>query len=89
MIILLILAVSVVAGMLLRRIEWIGRFSDATGWTVFALLFVFGITIGMDSNLVSHFSELGVKAVLAAVAGVAGSVLFAWLFAKFIDRSGK
>lgn len=89
MIILLILALSVCAGLLLRRLDGLRRFSDATGWTVFALLFVFGITIGMDRNIVSRFSELGLKAMLASIAGVAGSILFAWLFAKFINRNGK
>lgn len=86
MIILLILAISVVAGRLLRRFDCIRVFSGATGWTVFALLFVFGITIGMDRNLVSHFVSLGMQALLVAVAGVVGSVLCAMLFSKLIKR---
>ncbi len=87
MLVLVILFIAVGAGWLLRRYPLVHKISDSSGWTVFILLFVFGITIGLDKTLMAHFSTLGMRAFAIAAAGVVGSILTAILFARIVRRT--
>lgn len=87
MLVLIILLMAIVAGWLLRRFTVVNKISDSSGWTVFLLLFVFGITIGLDENLMAGISSLGLQAVVMAVAGVVGSIVFSLLLTLVFKRS--
>ena len=80
MLILLLLVIS--CCMVLRHLE-----RTAT-WTVWTLIFVFGISLGSNKSVVADFAHFGFAAVVMAFAGVAGSVLAAWAIRGFIDRRG-
>ncbi len=88
MFILCLLIVSVGIGLLLRRVRGIAKVGKTAEWTIYLLLFVFGITIGGDSEIVANFASLGLKALVVAAAGVTGSVLLAWLLYKFAAKKG-
>lgn len=87
MVVLIILLVSVGVGLLLRRFPAVNKISESSGLTVFLLLFVFGITIGLDKKLMAGFSSLGLQAVAMAVAGVVGSIVFSLLIMRIFKRS--
>lgn len=88
MFILCLLILSVGAGIMLRRVRGIGKIEKTAGWTIYLLLFVFGITIGGNSDIVAHFASLGMMAFVVAAAGVAGSVLFAWILYRASVKKG-
>lgn len=84
--ILLILILSIGAGVLLRRVRQLRYLQYTSTWTVWALLLVFGFTLGSNEALVRDFPRLGLTAFCVAFAGVAGSVLAAWGIGRFLDR---
>ncbi len=84
-IILLLLLCSIIVGAMVGKsdkkniIEYIG---DKVSLTVLLLLFVFGVTIGGNAELMADIGRLGATAVAISSACIFGSVLFA----LFIDR---
>lgn len=86
MIILLILLLSVSAGIMLRKCRIIGHLGKTATLTVWLLIFVFGISLGSNKEIVSDFGHFGMTAVVVALMGVAGSVLAAWGLKSVIDK---
>lgn len=84
--ILLLLFISVGLGVLLRKIRQLHWLGHTSTWTVWALLLVFGFTLGCNEAIVRDFLHFGFTAFALAFAGVAGSVLFAWLVKMAIDK---
>ena len=73
--ILSVLAAGAVLGLLLRRISIVRRFGGALQYTVYAMLFVLGLSIGTNPGIMSRLGETGLQALLLASAGIAGSIL--------------
>lgn len=89
MLILLILAVSVFVGWLLRNVKVLARLEHTATWTVWLLIFVFGISLGSNEAIVNDFARFGLTAGAVAVAGVIGSVLAAWGVGYYMDKRRK
>ena len=73
--ILSVLAAGAVLGLLLRRISIVRRFGGALQYTVYAMLFVLGLSVGTNPGIMSRLGETGLQALLLASAGIAGSIL--------------
>lgn len=86
--ILILLAIGIGVGMLLR-----GRScAKATKWgiqiTVCLLLFVFGISIGSNHDLINNLYRFGWQALVIACLGVAGSIVAAWAAQRLFFKKG-
>lgn len=88
LIILILLSASAGLGYLLRNVRTVGKFSEAVQYTVFVMLFVFGVIVGSDGNLMSNLGKFSLQALLLAAAGTAGSVLAAYLLHRILSRKG-
>lgn len=85
--ILLALALGTCCGWLLRqRRRWLLWADRATGASVYLLLFVLGMSVGMNTAVVDALPALGMQAFWLSVSGVAGSLLFALLLNRWIFR---
>lgn len=84
--ILLILALSIGVGALLRNVRSMRYLRYTSMWTVWALLLVFGFTLGSNEDIVRDFPRFGLTAIVVALAGVVGSVLAAWAAKTIIDK---
>lgn len=89
MIVLLLLLISVSIGIMLRKYRIVRHLGKTAALTVWLLIFVFGITLGSNKEIVSDFGHLGITAVIVALMGVAGSVLAAWGLKSIIDKNRK
>lgn len=89
MFILLLLIVSVGAGMLLQNFRALRHLEFTASRTVWLLIFVFGISLGSNENIVRDFGRFGLSALVIAWAGVAGSVLLGWCVRRYIDKTGR
>lgn len=52
-------------------------------YTIFVLLFLLGITVGANPNIMDNLNTIGYDAVLITLAAVTGSVLCAWGVYRF------
>ena len=65
-------------GYLIRKAEWLTYLSKSITYTIWLLLFFFGLQVGANDLVVNNLDTLGVKALFIAVAGSLGSCVAAW-----------
>ena len=80
------LAAGVCAGFAWRRIKVLSHIGKAVSVTVFVMLFFLGVEIGADRQVLENISELGIRALVLALAGVAGSVLLSMVLYRALFR---
>ena len=54
---------------------------------IWVLLFLLGVEVGGNSDVINSLGSLGVEAFVLAVAGVCGSAVLSWLLYVFVLRS--
>ena len=82
--VLSILFCAIIAGAILLRMGFKLQMERALDITVFILIALFGLSIGQDDNLLHNASSIGWAALLIASLGMAGSVLFSWLYQRLL-----
>ena len=92
--IVLLLFAGIGAGYLLRNWSFVARLERGVSLTVWALLFVFGVTIGSNRELIVNFGRFGLRkstsSVYAMIAclGVAGSFAAVFVVRRYFFRKG-
>ena len=69
---------GIAAGYLLRNIGFLQKIGRPISYTILLLLFLLGISVGANQDIVNNLTTLGGQALLLALAGTAGSILAAW-----------
>lgn len=54
----------------------------------FAMLFIFGITIGANQSLLNNIGEFGIQAAILAICGVLGSLVASFIAYKLFIKKG-
>ncbi|WP_298613859.1 LysO family transporter [uncultured Odoribacter sp.] len=52
-------------------------------WAIFILLFLLGISVGVNDQIMDHLDTIGMDALLITFGAVTGSILCAWGIYKF------
>ena len=73
-----IMFAGIAAGYLLRKIELLQKIGKPISYTILLLLFLLGISVGANKDIVDNLATLGGQAFLLALAGKVGSVLAGW-----------
>ena len=73
-----IMFAGIAAGYLLRKIELLQKIGRPISYTILLLLFLLGISVGANKEIVDNLATLGSQAFLLALASTAGSVLAGW-----------
>ena len=74
------------AGYLMRNVRCLLGLQKSITWTIYFLLFVFGLQVGANELVVNNLDTLGLKALAIAVAGSLGSAVAALLVSKLAFR---
>ena len=77
---------GIVIGYFLRNISGVGKIHKPIFITVILLLFMLGLSIGMNRLIIENLSSLGWQAMLLAIGGTAGSVLLSTLCYQLFFR---
>lgn len=82
------MCLGLVVGYLFRKlnIQFLNRLILTLIW---ALLFLLGLEVGMNDNVVSKFASLGLEAAIIAVAATLGSIIAAKLLWGKTPKSNK
>lgn len=87
-IVLLFMFAGIVTGYLLRK--WKFTFVNRLILTlIWLLLFLLGVEVGVNENVVKNFANLGFEAMLIAVFATLGSITGAWLLWLNISKQHK
>ena len=87
-IILGLLGLGISVGYLCRHVPAFKGLEHSISYTIFAMLFIFGITIGANQSLLNNIGEFGIQAAILAICGVlkSGSIFIAYKL--FIKKGG-
>jgi len=89
-IILGLMTAGMVIGAILRHNEKIiKRVNVLVTWSIFALLFLLGIAVGLNDELVKNLDSLGVHALVITIASILGSVILSWIVYHYFFRNHK
>ena len=56
---------------------------------IWALLFILGIEVGTNPNIIGGLQNLGVEALVLTIGGSVGSVLASWWLWNHVSKGGK
>lgn len=66
-----------------------GKLSKLQFGSLLLLLFIMGVNIGVNEDVINGFYKLGFQAVVLAVFSIAFSIMFVKLVSGFVQRGGK
>ena len=88
--VLLILALGIGVGYLIREkenwIKWNDRF---TTWSIYLLLFLLGISVGLNDKIMNNLDTIGVKALYLTLGAVGGSIILALIVYRLFFKEEK
>ena len=79
---------GIAIGYLTRKISWLGYLQKSITYTIWLLLFFFGLQVGANELVVSNLDVLGLKALAIAAAGSLGSCIAAWMLCRTVFKRG-
>lgn len=88
--ILMLMSAGILIGFFLRgRQRIVFVIEKATGFAIYILLFLLGISVGTNDRVLSNFGMIGFNAIIIALSSVAGSILFSFILYKVIFNRDK
>ena len=75
-------------GYLCRHVPAFKGLEHSISYTIFAMLFIFGITIGANQSLLNNIGEFGIQAAILAICGVLGSLVASFIAYKLFIKKG-
>lgn len=86
----LCMGVGALLGFLIRKrrvlLIWVER---TTLITIFVLLFLMGVAIGNNTEVMYELGNVGITALYITIASVTGSVIVAWFLYRVWSKIGK
>lgn len=58
-------------------------------YAIFLLLFLLGITVGANADVMNNLNSIGLEALIITLAAISGSILCAWAVYRFFFISTK
>lgn len=84
-----ILFSGIFIGYITRRFPFWEKINRPITYTIYLLLFLLGISVGHNPQIMDNLATLGMQAFLLSVAGTLGSLCFAWLVYRFVFQRRK
>lgn len=85
--VILFFVVGILLGHALRHRSKIIALADSlTMWTIYLLLFVLGVSVGINRQILQNIGSLGFQAAVLAAAAIVGSVLASQLVRLGLGR---
>ena len=83
-----------VAGMIIGAIlndkkRFIFIIDKLVNWAIYALLFLLGISVGLNKTIINHLDNIGLKSLAITFGAVLGSILFALITYKIFFKKTK
>jgi uncharacterized membrane protein YbjE (DUF340 family) len=86
-VILIVLTGGIVLGFLMRNHERMIRTADRImNWTIYLLLFLLGLSVGVNETIIRNIHTIGVRALILTAGAIVGSVIVSYIVSRFFFR---
>lgn len=89
LVVVLMMLGGILCGYLLRKQRVRIQVQQLTTVLIWALLFLLGLNIGSNEQVINSLGSLGLEALLITVFATTGSLIAAWLLWKHVNRQAK
>lgn len=78
--VLAIMTAGIFLGWLLHhKKQFLKIVSYTTNWAIYLLLFLLGLSVGTNEEILDNFDKIGVQSIIITLFAVVGSILVSWL----------
>ncbi|MFC2151334.1 LysO family transporter [Bacteroidota bacterium] len=78
--VLSIMTAGILIGWLVHNKEkFLKIISQLTNWAIYLLLFLLGLSVGTNQEILNNFDKIGLQSIIITVFAVSGSILISWL----------
>ncbi len=87
-IVLVIMVVGIGLGVLLKKHPKIIKTAEyLTNWAIYLLLFLLGVSVGLNDDIIKNFENIGLQAALISVTSIIGSIFLGWFIYTFLFKN--
>lgn len=83
-----IMLTGVTIGYLFRNIPFLHHTEKTISYTIVFLLFILGLSIGSNEQIIGNLATFGWQAAILAVSATCGSILASWMVLKLFFKKG-
>ncbi len=77
--IIIIMIVGIALGFLVRQqTKWTAALNPIITYAIYALLFLLGVSVGTNRQILQHLDDISLQALLLTIGGIGGSVITAY-----------
>lgn len=85
--VLLIMLAGILTGFAINRYPLAIKINDKLiSWAIYLLLFLLGISVGLNKTIVQNLDKIGFQALIITVGAISGSVLALWIVYRVLFR---
>lgn len=84
-----IAAAGIATGYVLRRLKWLHHVNTTITLTICFMLFVLGLSVGENRQIVQNLWHFGGQAIIISFASIMGSLLGAWIVYRLLNSKNK
>lgn len=88
--VIFILIIGIAFGNFFKRKEsFIKTVDKLLLWSIYLLLFLLGISVGSNQTIIQNFAEIGFKAIMLSLSGVAVSIFLSYFVYRFFWKKNE
>jgi len=85
--VLLIMLSGILTGFAINRFPLAIKINDRLiSWAIYVLLFLLGISVGLNKTIIQNLDKIGMQALIITVGAISGSVLALWILYRVLFR---
>ena len=85
--VLMIMVAGILTGFAINRFPLAIKINDKLiSWAIYVLLFLLGISVGLNKTIIQNLDKIGVQALIITVGAISGSVLALWILYRVLFR---
>jgi uncharacterized membrane protein YbjE (DUF340 family) len=82
--VIVVMLAGILIGFAINRFPKVIRANDKMiSWAIYLLLFLLGISVGLNKTIVQNLDKIGLQAAIITLGAISGSVLSLWLVYRF------
>ena len=81
---------GIFSGFIFRKKKSFITFADkSAGWSIYILLFLLGLSVGNNKEVINNFTNIGFNSIIITLSGVSGSIILSFIIYKIFFKNNE